>query len=989
MAAWSASAAAAATACGSGYTAGMPADALIGTLSSTMEADLPGPLADDLSGFLQSLDAPFDDVAAALEAAGSQAVAARVLAASEFVRQTLRADPAEFAGLIAGGDLERPRQPGEIAAAVARAVDAGEADGPARRLRRLRRSEMARIAWRDLAGLATLDETLHELSDLADAAVIAAIRHAGEALSERHGVVRDAAGEPVSLIAMAMGKLGGRELNFSSDIDLIFVYPDAEESDGPRPLSAPEYFGRMVRRVVALLGEVTADGFVFRVDIRLRPFGDSGPPVVSFSAMENYLLQHGRDWERYAYVKARPLSDEAGMAAWGELEANVLTPFVYRRYLDYGVFESLRSMKAMIRAEVERREMHANVKLGPGGIREIEFIAQSWQLVRGGSDQALQSRELRAALTALAERRYLPAESAWELLDAYRFLRRLENRLQEIRDRQTHDLPAGELDRVRLALVMDHPDWQSLAEATQRVRAVVGGHFEETVFRAGEDVRAERPALQALWESADAEGLEERVAAAGYAQAEAFARVLGRLRADIETRRLDEISRQRLDELMPPLLERLRDLDQPDVALHRLTGILGAVLRRSAYLALLLENRQALERLVELVSKSAYLATELAAHPLLMDELIDPRIADREPGAADLRVEYETRLSAVGADDSEAAVEELARFQRATTFRVAVADFSGRLPIMKVSDRLTEIAEMVVASALSLAWKDLVARHGRPWCTVGGVRRRAGFAVVGYGKLGGIELGYGSDLDLVFVHDSAGDDQETDGDKCVDNAVFFGRLARRLVHVLTVQTVSGALYEVDTRLRPSGRSGLLVSSVDALERYQREDAWTWEHQALLRTRAVAGDARVRRSFESLRVDILQNAVRRDTLRDEVIGMRERMWRELSSAESGTFDIKRDPGGVGDIEFIVQYLVLAHADRHRSLLHYTDNIRQLGVLATCGILDGATALELQDIYRTYRRRLHHLALDHQDSTVPADAFAAEADAVRRIWRQTFG
>jgi len=922
--------------------------------------------------------------------AGFTATLKRVWEASDYVAQALLRQPQLLPQLLAQGDLLGDYAPGELNRRLRELlVEVMDEYHLHAVLRHFRRYHMVRIIWRDLAGWATLDETLHELSDLADAAVIAAIRHAGAAMSERHGVVRAADGEPVSLIAMAMGKLGGRELNFSSDIDLIFVYADAGDSDGAKPLSAPEYFGRMVRRVVALLGEVTADGFVFRVDIRLRPFGESGPPVVSFSAMENYLLQHGRDWERYAYVKARPLSDEVGMAAWGELEENVLAPFVYRRYLDYGVFESLRSMKAMIRAEVERRDMHANVKLGPGGIREIEFIAQSWQLVRGGSDQALRCRELRAALTALAERRYLPAETVWQLLDAYRFLRRLENRLQEFRDRQIHDLPAGDLDRARLALVMDEPDWQSLAAEVERVRGVVGGHFEETVFRAGEDVRSERPALEALWDSAGGDGLEARVAAAGFAAAEAFARVLGRLRADIETRRLDEISRQRLDELMPPLLERLRELEEPDVALHRLTGILSAVLRRSAYLALLLENRQALERLVELVSKSAYLATELAAHPLLMDELIDPRIADREPSAADLRGEYETRLAAVGAEDSEGAVEELARFQRAATFRVAVADFSGRLPIMKVSDRLTEIAEIVTASALSLAWKDLVARHGRPWCTVDGVRRRAGFAVIGYGKLGGIELGYGSDLDVVFVHDSAGDDQETDGDKSIDNAVFFGRLARRLVHFLTVQTVSGALYEVDTRLRPSGRSGLLVSSVGALARYQREDAWTWEHQALLRTRGVAGDARVRRVFEQLRVDILQNAVRRDSLRDEVIAMRERMWRELSSSGDDSFDIKRDPGGVGDIEFIVQYLVLAHADRHRSLLHYTDNIRQLGVLASCGILDGATALRLQDIYRAYRRRLHHLALDNQDASVPAGEFAAEADAVRRIWRQTFG
>lgn len=965
----------------------MAAEAFTERLSSRIDEDLPPVLAADLRAWLDTLEAEHGVLADL--ATGREQAAVRALAASEFLRQALRADPAGYAAIAARGEFDRPRAAGEVTAAVEEALaDAAGEDVPSR-LRRLRNREMVRIAWRDLAGLATLDETLHELSDLADAAVIAAIRQAGRAMSERHGVVRDAAGRSCPLIALAMGKLGGRELNFSSDIDLIFVYPDAVESDGRRPLSPPEYFGRMVRRVVALLGEVTAEGFVFRTDIRLRPFGESGPPVVSFSAMENYLLQHGRDWERYAYVKARPLAEEQGLADYEELRSEVLAPFVYRRYLDYGVFQSLRSMKAMIRAEVERREMHGNVKLGPGGIREIEFIAQSWQLVRGGSDQALRCRELRAALTALAERRYMPAESVWQLKEAYRFLRRLENRLQEFRDRQTHDLPESELDRARLALVMDRPDWEALDAEVRRVRGVVSRHFEETVFRADEDARAERPGLQELWESAGRDGLAERVAGAGFPEAGAFAEVLGRLHADIEGKRLDETSRQRLDELMPPLLECLQELDEPAAALGRLVGILNAVLRRSAYLSLLLENRAALRRLVELVSRSSYLATELAGHPLLLDELIDPRIADREPSAADLRAEYETRLSAVGAEDSEAAVEELARFQRAATFRVAVADFSGRLPIMKVSDRLTEIAEIVVASALTFAWRDLVARHGRPWCREDGVRRRAGFAVVGYGKLGGIELGYGSDLDLVFVHDSAGEEEETDGDRPVDNAVFFGRLARRLVHFLTVQTISGALYEVDTRLRPSGRSGLLVSSVAALARYQREDAWTWEHQALLRTRAVAGDARVRRAFESLRVEVLQNAVRRESLREEVMGMRQRMWRELSSSRAGSFDIKRDPGGIGDIEFIVQYLVLAHADRHRSLLHYTDNIRQLGVLATCGILDGTTARRLQDIYRRYRRRLHHLALDGQDSAVPSEEFAAEADDVRRIWQQTLG
>ena len=859
-------------------------------------------------------------------------------------------------------------------------------------LRRFRHRFLVRVLWLEMAGLATLDETLSALSDLADHLLRAAAVFAERSLFSRYGRVRDSRGKPVSLVILGMGKLGGSELNFSSDIDLIFLYPEGRDSDGERTLSAQEYFARVARQIVALLDENTADGFVFRIDTRLRPFGESGPPVSSFAALESYLLQHGREWERYAYVKARIVGPRPPAAVADELMRGLVQPFVYRRYLDFGVFEALREMHAMISAEVERRDMADNVKLGPGGIREIEFVVQSLQLVRGGSQPELQKQSLASALPCLEGRGGLESKHIRELSRAYEFLRRVENFIQAIRDRQTHALPTSDIDRARLSLAMQYANWESLAVDLEEHRKAVSSQFQ-AVVRTNAVKTSDGPTrqdLESLWNSgADKVAWEKALESLGFPQPAAIAAAICAFSGASALRQVDSKARKRLDDFMPALLLAVRDRQDALIAFQRVIAVVEKILRRSAYIALLNENSHVLARLVELCERSSLIAQQIARHPVLLDELLDPSALQTRMSRNELQEELESRLEAAPADDSEARMDVLGQFQRASIFRVAVADFSGTLPIMRVSDVLTDLAETVLEYALAVAWGDMTAQHGRPFYVHNGVRRPAGFGIIGYGKLGGIELSYGSDLDLVFLHDSMGEQQETDGPKALDNARFFSRLVRRLVHFLTTQTGSGVLYEIDTRLRPDGHSGVLVSSVEAFEHYQEENAWTWEHQALLRARPVAGSATVARVFEQIRAETLTSRVRAGRLRDDVVSMRQRMRRELDKSGARVFDLKQGEGGIGDIEFIVQYLVLANAGKHRSVIHYTDNIRQLSTLAACHCIDEETALRLQDIYRAYRLRLHHLTLAEEKLLVPDEEFVAERKDVRETWRALFG
>ena len=913
----------------------------------------------------------------------------RVLACSPYIGDCLGRYPQMLAELVESGRLGRPLAADELADVFADEFDteATESEFQAR-LRRIRHRELVRIAWRDLTGQCGYDETLRELSALADASICHAHAWSIASLSERYGIARNVAGEPIGFAVLGMGKLGGRELNFSSDVDLVFVYSETGTTDGRKSVSAEEYFRLLGQRIVNTLSKNTADGFVYRVDVRLRPFGDSGPLAVNESALEDYLLQYGRDWERYAYIKSRVINSYDGA---GSLYNDILKPFIYRRYIDYGVFSSLRDMKAMIDAEVERKEYRDNIKLGRGGIREIEFIVQSLQLVRGGTVAELRERRLTTALRELVRAECLPEPVADELEEAYEFLRLFENRLQAMNDRQTHDVPADDLSRARMTLAMGATSWELLIRQLEHYRVVVAGHFHNIVFRGGEEDDPDdgyAAALRAWTGGAGDESLEAAFGDLETDRAEEFIVVLRRFRDGGMIRRLDEPGLQRLNALLPVVIAVSLQQDEPLRALEGTLSVIEAIGRRSAYFALLNENPDALDHLVRLCGISDFLSRQLATHPLLLDELLDQRVFLSAPTRDEMQADLSARLSAAGGDQ-EQSHHALMNFQQAATFRVAVADLSDSLPLMRVSDRLTDIAELILQASLDLSWQELKDRHGRPQCRDKDGLREAQFAIVAYGKLGGLELGYGSDLDLVFLNDSEGEAQQTDGAKAIENSVFFARLARRIIHILTMATNSGSMYEVDMRLRPSGRSGMLVSSLGAFERYQRDDAWTWEHQALLRSRAVAGSESVCQAFDKLRALILVQYVRRDGLQKDVADMRGRMRDELLKSTPELFDLKQDVGGVTDIEFIVQYLVLREAANKPALFRYSDNIRQIESLVENGLLSSADGDALSDAYRSYRRRMHHLSLASLPNLVAREEVTQDAARVQAIWERVFG
>ena len=854
-------------------------------------------------------------------------------------------------------------------------------------LRGWRRREMVRIAWRDLAGWADLEETLSELTGFADAAINTACEFARRPLVARYGEPCSENGVVQPLVVVGMGKLGGGELNFSSDVDLVLLFPEYGETNGARSIANEEFFTRLGQGLVRMLETPTQDGIVLRVDLRLRPFGDSGPLVASFASFEDYLPRHGRDWERYAYVKARAIT---AAERYEEINTAAVRPFVYRRYLDFGVFESLRDMKGLIAREVERRELADHVKLGPGGIREIEFIVQAFQLIRGGRDRRLQTPSLLKALGILGATRLLPPDVVADLHAAYVYLRRLENRLQMLSDAQVHRLPEDMLSRERIAVAMGAADWPALLQQLDEHRARVSTHFRFVVSGGGDsDRNAVKIDLGRFWDSqAETAALTESLARAGFADAPEASRILLELRASSLVRKLDEPGRKRLQSLLPVLLSDIAAGGAQLPVLRRVLRIIEAIGQRSAYFALLQESSSARARLVELCGHGDFLAQQIASYPLLLDELIDERLADMT-SRADLGRELALRMELVQEDDPEHQVEALRHFQRAAIFRVGVADLTGRMPVMQVSDRLTDIAELIVERAMQLSWRQITAQHGTPLCDDGTGLRPVTVAAAGYGKLGGMELSYSSDLDLVFLHDSRGERQETDGAKPVDNQVFFVRLAQRIVHLLTMHSAAGRLYEVDVRLRPSGKGGMLVTSIHAFAEYQRKEAWTWEHQALLHARSVAGAPELRAEFEAVRMEILANHVRRDTLRTEVRTMRERMRKELSRATDSQFDIKQDAGGVADIEFLAQYWALRWAKEYPPVAMFADTIRQLESVASADLVPQVTVDLLIVAYQAYRVRTHHLSLMNEQPIVGIAEFVTERAGVTRIWNRAMG
>ncbi|GLX90159.1 glutamate-ammonia-ligase adenylyltransferase [Pseudomonas fragi] len=927
----------------------------------------------------------------------------RVSAASDFfIEQALR-DPLMLLELAGFGELDRSFAPGELCGQISAAVQQAHTDDELGRvLRRQRTRQQVRIIWRDLTRQADLIETCRDLSDMADASIDQAYRWLYARHCQQFGTpIGQRSGEPQPMVILGMGKLGAVELNLSSDIDLIFAYPEGGETVGAkRPLDNQEFFIRLGQRLIKALDPMTVDGFVFRVDMRLRPYGSSGALVLSFNALEQYYQDQGRDWERYAMIKARVV---AGDQVMGAQLLDLLRPFVYRRYLDFSAIEALRTMKQLIQQEVRRKGMADNIKLGAGGIREVEFIAQAFQLIHGGRDLSLQQRPLLKVLSILEGQGYLPAAVVSELREGYEFLRYTEHAIQAIADRQTQMLPDSEQDQARIAFMMGFDSWATFHEQLMAWRGRIDWHFRQVIADPDDEEDIDEGELIVggewlpLWEEVQDDAAAcVQLQEAGFADAPKALKQLAGLRSSPQLRAMQRLGRERLDAFIPRLLAQAVEHANPDLVLERVLPLVEAVARRSAYLVLLTENPDALRRLLTLCAASPWIAEQITRFPLLLDELLNEGRLFKPPLAPELAAELRERLTRIPEDDLEQQMEALRNFKLAHRLRVAASEIAGSLPLMKVSDYLTWLAEAILEQVLALAWRQTVAKYGTPQRTDGSLCD-PGFIIVGYGKVGGIELGHGSDLDLVFIHD--GDpNAETDGTKPIDSAQFFTRLGQRIIHLLTAQTNSGQLYEVDMRLRPSGASGLLVSSLGAFERYQQNEAWTWEHQALVRARVLVGCKQVGTAFEQVRAKVLGRERDLPTLRLEVSEMRAKMRDNLGTRITAAglgenafqptvpFDLKQDAGGIVDIEFMVQYAALAWAWEYPQLLRYTDNIRILEGLEQAGLMPAADASLLREAYKAFRAVAHRQALQKEAGVVTGDQFVVERQHVRRIWSE---
>lgn len=896
--------------------------------------------------------------------------------ASRFVTRWLAAAPGradQLAGLsalsLAGADF-RALLDAELAAGL-----------PLERaMRRVRNLLVSSIVARDLGGAADLDEVVTAMTAFADFAIQTHVASLTAELVAAHGMpTGEESGRPQHLIVLAMGKQGGGELNVSSDIDLIFVYPedgDTAAAAGQRELSNHEFFVRLGRRLSAALSEVIEDGFTFRVDMALRPNGKSGPLAASFGMVEEYLIVQGREWERYAWVKARAVTGEPDDIA--ALDA-IVRPFVFRRYLDFGVIDAIRTMHAQIRTEVKRQErLHPershNVKLGRGGIREIEFLAQVFQLIRGGRDPALRERSTRKTLGLLAERELLTPDTVERLLAAYTFLRNLEHRVQYIEDAQTHTLPVSEEDRLTVARMMGYADEATLLARLDEQRSFVAQQFD-AIFADKEtpDQDPDAPSLTDELDNLDA--LAGRLAALGFNDTRAAA---SRLTATLQGARLaslPDFSRARLMALVEAALPLVASvvveagIGNHAATLGRLLDLFEAIARRSAYLALLTEYPHTLERVIRMINASGWAATFLTQHPILLDELLDDRNAGAE-ALPQLAATLDAQLTEA-AGDTERQLDILRETHHAQLFRLLALDLGGELSVEHLADHLSALADTIVGAVVTHAWRAVNGRH----------REIPRFAVIAYGKLGGKELGYVSDLDVIFLY------EDDDGEA----PPLYAKLAQRFITWMTAPTPAGILFDIDIALRPDGASGMLVSSVAAFERYQNGAAWIWEQQALTRARFCAGDAAIGARFEAIREQVLRKdrAAQEAGLKDEVVQMRARM-RGVNVNRSAQFDLKHDAGGMIDIEFIVQYLVLRHASAYPQLTANVGNIALLHLCGELGLIDPALASQAAAAYRAMRKLQHSVRLQGHDKTrVEPAQVGVHPDSVLRLWHACFG
>ncbi len=956
---------------------------------------------------------------------------ARAFAASEFVAKTCAIHPAFLIELVQSGVLFETIDEDSFVPLIA-AVNACTSDGELDKiLRQFRNKNMLRIIWRDLNRVAAMQQTTAELSRFADAVIHATATYHYRELEKTYGTpVGEDSGLAQPFMVLGMGKLGAGELNVSSDIDLIFTYPESGETrHASRSISNQEFFIKLGQKLIKSLDTVSADGFVFRMDMRLRPYGQSGSLALSFAGMEDYYQNQGRDWERYAMIKARTVAAVGGVDDYVKQVRvqlrKLLQPFTYRQYIDFSAIESLREMKGLIARQVLRKGMHLDVKLGEGGIREIEFVVQVFQLIRGGRDARLRKRQVMKLLPLLEQEGYLPAGSGSALLAAYEFLRNTEHALQGYQDRQTQSLPTDKLDQLRLAWVMGFADWNTFTLALGDHRQRVNHEFRAVIAAPDAIETLDNKALivwQSMWEASSslqkvtAEEIQHLLAGQPLDDPDELLKLLQQLRENRAVTNMQASSRTRLDAFISRVLLALAVQAQAQVdnvaqqsegalslttTFKRIIPLVESIARRSAYLVLLLENPTALQQLVKLCAASPWIADQLSRYPALLDELLSPARLYAPPDKAALRDELRREVLRLTWDDLEGHMETLRYFRSAHALRVAASEVSGTLPLMKVSDYLTYIAEVILEHVLQLGWEYMIERHGRPAHADGSVATAPDFIIVGYGKLGGIELGHGSDLDLVFIHNTDANLQ-TDGLSVttasgkgagvIDNITFYTRLGQRIIHIINTQTISGKLYEVDMRLRPSGNSGMLVSSLSAFAQYQQNEAWTWEHQALVRTRVVAGNDALAVAFVAVRQQILAREPEPEKLRKDVSEMRRKMRAQLGSATKARtqqlvlFDVKQDVGGIVDIEFMVQYAALAWAYKAPRIIQYTDNIRILEALEEAGLLPADSVAQLIAAYKAYRSTGHRLALQQQEAVLTGENhFITEREQVTRLWQ----
>jgi glutamate-ammonia-ligase adenylyltransferase len=902
---------------------------------------------------------------------------------SEFIASSIARNPSILVELIESGDLYRRYDSHAVQKKLdEKGVKGCDPEDVKPVLVQLKLYESIRIAWRDLTNQAPLEETLEDLSRLAEVIVQAAMETLVDQAVHTYGQPVNDAGQPQNIIVLGMGKLGAGELNFSSDIDLIFVYPQDGMTTGDKSLSNGEFFTKVCRNFTRFFSAGSHETNFYRVDTRLRPFGDGGPIVMSAQAFEGYYQAQGREWERYAMIKARPI---AGDIHAGNALLKQLNSFVYRRYFDYGSFDSFREMKQRIVLQVRNKRLQNNIKMGAGGIREIEFFGQLFQLIRGGVEPKLQERKILDVMDLLVAHRCIDLKTSSALKQAYVFLRRVENRLQAYSDLQTHDIPKNPDQQIVLACSMGYDSWAAFETELNHQMAQVHSHFQQLLI-SDDDEQSDDvlDRIKEIWANInDPNFTADPAGIVGFKAPERMLELLRSLESHPNTRRLTPTGRKKLSRLVPLLVKIISKQEESDDILVKLIDLIVTIERRTCYLSLLVENKSALETLVIFARKSPWIINFLAGHPALLDELMQPETLYSPPKKEALEKEMAQRMSALPKGDVEVLLEELCVFRQVNMLRVAAADISGNYPLMKVSDHLTYIAETVLSQVLDICWQTVVKKYGVPQSIKRQGIEHCGFTIVAYGKVGGFEMGYQSDLDIVFLH-NGGADQTHGADRQVDSTTFYSYLGQRIINMLTRHTPAGSLYSADMRLRPGGASGMIVSQIEGYQDYMENHAWTWEHQALIRARPIAGDSHIGQQFEQIRKHILTRKRQSDELRKEVREMREKMRNQRLKTDKETIDLKQSKGGIVDIEFLVQYLILNHAHAYPEIVVWTDNIRLLESLDACGIIAPEQSEMLQKAYVAMRQVIHHLNLQEKKLTPDEDRF----DPVRKQVAQMY-